>query len=132
MAVAIMKAILHKDLRTVWNVVTNLEQYAWRSDITRIEFDEEHDKFIEYSKDGYATTFTITVFEVMKRYEFDIENSNMSGHWIGEFKQCEDGVEIVFTEDVTPKKMIMKPFVKAYLKKQQATYVADLKKVLGE
>lgn len=34
--------------------------------------------------------------------------------------------EIDFTEDVTAKKVLMKPFVKAYLKKQQARYVKDL------
>lgn len=36
------------------------------------------------------------------------------------------------TEEVYAKKAIMKPFVGMYLKKQQASYLADLKKVLGE
>jgi len=36
-----------------------------------------------------------------------------------------------FTEDVTAKKLVMKPFVGMYLKKQQAAYIADLKKALG-
>ena len=40
--------------------------------------------------------------------------------------------EIDFTEDVTAKKVLMKPFVKAYLKKQQELYVSDLKKALSE
>ena len=43
----------------------------------------------------------------------------------------QDGkTEIEFTEDVTAKKLIMKPFVKAYLKRQQKQYVSDLRKVL--
>ena len=46
------------------------------------------------------------------------------------FNQLADGVEIDFTEDVTAKKVFMKPFVKGYLKKQQETYVNDLKKAL--
>lgn len=39
------------------------------------------------------------------------------------------GVKKVW-ETVTAKKLLMKPFVKAYLKKQQAQYVPDLKKGL--
>ncbi len=37
---------------------------------------------------------------------------------------------IDFTENVTPKKWFMKPFVKTYLKKQQKQFVLDLKKAL--
>ena len=42
----------------------------------------------------------------------------------------ENDVQTVFTEDVTTKKVLMKPFVKAYLKKQQARYVKDLARKL--
>ncbi len=51
-----------------------------------------------------------------KRYEFDMENQNMKGHWTGLFNVTPDGTEIDFTEDVTAKKALMKPFVGAYLK----------------
>ncbi len=64
-----------------------------------------------------ATTFTITLFEPYKRWAFDVENSNIKGHWIGIFTQKGEKTEIDFTEDVTAKKVLMKPFVKAYLKK---------------
>lgn len=46
-------------------------------------------KFVEYTKDGYATTFTVTA-----------------------------------------KKLLMRPFVKLYLKKQQKQYAADLQRVI--
>ena len=39
-------------------------------------------QFIEYTKEGYPTTFTITAVEPYKRWEFDMENSNMKGHWV--------------------------------------------------
>lgn len=43
-----------------------------------------------------------------------------------------DGMTTIdFIEDVTAKKMLIKPFVGAYLKKQQAAYVSDLGKALG-
>lgn len=102
---------------------------AWRSDLDRIEVLDEK-RFVEYTKVGYATTFTTTAKEPLTCWEFDMENDNMKGHWIGMFLQEGDQTTIDFTEEVTAKKWIMKPFIKAYLKKQQAVYVADLKKAL--
>ena len=55
----------------------------------------------------------------------------MKGHWIGVFTQKDEKTEIEFTEDVAAKKLIMKPFVKAYLKKQQTQYIEDLRAVLS-
>lgn len=129
MAISKMKAVFQSDLQTVWDTVTSLESYQWRSDLSRIEAVNEK-QFIEYTKDGYATTFTITVTEPYERWEFNMENSNMVGHWTGVFKGRGGQTEIEFTEDVTAKKLIMKPFVKGFLKKQQEQYVSDLRKAL--
>lgn len=129
MAVSKIKAVFQNDIQTVWNIVTSLENYKWRSDLSKIEILNEK-QFIEYTKDGYATTFTITVQEPCKRWEFDMENSNMKGHWTGIFTEKDGQTEIDFTEDVTAKKLIMKPFVKAFLKKQQEQYISDLRKAL--
>ncbi len=129
MAVSNMKVLLQKDVKKVWEIVTSLEHYQWRSDLSKIEKLSEK-QFVEYTKDGFATTFTITVLEAYKRWEFDMENSNMKGHWTGVFTEKDGQTEIDFTEDVTAKKLIMKPFVKAFLKKQQEVYVSDLKKAL--
>lgn len=130
MAVANTKETFQCNIHKTWDTITSLEEYAWRSDLGKIEVvDENH--FIEYTKDGYATSFTVTAKEPYKRWEFDMENDNMKGHWIGIFTQKGEETEIDFTENVTAKKGFMKPFVKAYLKRQQAQYVADLKKVLS-
>lgn len=129
MAISNIKAVFQSNVQNVWNIVTSLEKYQWRSDLSKIEIINEK-QFIEYTKDGYATTFTITVSEPCKRWEFDMENSNMKGHWIGIFTEREGQTEIDFTEDVTAKKLVMKPFVKAFLKKQQELYVSDLRKAL--
>lgn len=117
------------DVQTVWNVITDVKNYIWRTDLSKTEIISDK-QFIEYTKNGYATTFTITLFEPYKRWEFDVENSNIKGHWIGIFTQKGEKTEIDFTEDVTAKKVLMKPFVKAYLKKQQAKYVKDLARKL--
>ncbi len=129
MAISSIKAIFQNDVKTVWDIVTSLEEYQWRSDLSRIEILNEK-QFIEYTKDGYATTFTVTVSKPYKRWEFDMENSNMKGHWIGIFTGKDNETEIEFIENVTAKKLFMKPFVKAFLKKQQELYVSDLRKAL--
>ena len=129
MAIAKIKAVFQNDIKDVWDVVTSLDNWQWRSDLSKIEVINDK-KFVEYTKDGYATTFTITVTKPLERWEFDMENANMQGHWTGVFSMQNGQTEIEFTEDVTAKKWIMKPFVKGYLKKQQALYVSDLRTAL--
>ena len=130
MASSNIKAVFQNSIENVWNVVTSLENYQWRSDISKIEIINDQ-QFIEYTKDGYPTTFTVTRTEQYKCWEFDMENSNMKGHWSGIFTEIDGKTEIDFTEEVTAKKLIMKPFVKGYLKKQQEQYVSDLRKALS-
>ena len=130
MAISNIEASFQCDIQKVWEVVTSLDYYDWRSDLSKIEIINEN-QFIEYTKEGYATTFTITVKETCKRYEFDMENGNMKGHWIGIFTRDGNDTKIDFIEDVTAKKLFMKPFVKGYLKKQQELYLSDLKKALS-
>lgn len=129
MAISNIKAVFQGDARTLWNIVTSMENYQWRSDLSRIEVVSEK-QFIEYTKDGFATTFTVTACEPCRRWEFDMDNSNMRGHWTGLFTERNGQTEIDFTEEVTAKKLVMKPFVKAFLTKQQEQYVADLRRAL--
>ncbi len=130
MAVSKKKSVFSCDLKTVWDTVTSLENYQWRSDLSRVEILNEK-QFVEYTKGGYLTTFTVTKMQPYRRWEFDMENGNMKGHWIGIFTEKDGGTELVFTEEVTAKKVLLKPFVGAYLKKQQELYAADLKKALS-
>lgn len=131
MVISNIKALIPSEFCKVWGVVLNIENYStWRSDIIKTEVISDT-QFIEYSKDGYSTTFTVTVIEPYKRWEFDMENSNMKGHWIGIFTDKGNETEIDFTECVNAKKWLMKPFVKSYLKKQQAQFVEDIRKALG-
>ncbi len=130
MAVSNIKAELSADIEKVWEIITSFDS-AWRSDLSGIERIGEKN-FVETDKSGFKTRFTITAFEPYSLYEFDIENDNISGHWTGRLS-FENGMTIIdFTEDVTPKKAIMRPFVKGYLKKQQAAYLRDLRKALGK
>lgn len=130
MAVSNIRVTFPHNIDKVWKIVTDFQNYNWRSDISRTEVLNEK-QFVEYTKDGYATTFTIMVTEPYKRWKFDMENSKMKGHWIGVFTQKGKETEVDFTEDVTAKKVLMKPFVKFYLKKQQKQFVSDLLKALS-
>lgn len=129
MAVSNIKVLFQCNIKKVWDIVTSVEKYQWRSDLSKIEIINER-QFIEYTKDGFATTFTITASEPCKLWEFDMENTNIKGHWTGVFTEKDGQTEIDFTENVTAKKLIIKPFVKTFLKKQQELYVSDLKKAL--
>ena len=64
----------------VWQMVTDLSNTAWRSDLKRVEvLDEAH--FVEHTKGGYATYFTVTACEPPHRWTFTMENGNMTGAW---------------------------------------------------
>ena len=122
-----MKAIVKSDLQQVWEIVLAVENYStWRSDLSKTEILNEK-QFVEYTNQGFATTFTVTETQPYRCWKFDMENSNMSGHWVGVFTAKGSETEIDFTEYVTAQKLFMKPFVKLFLKRQQAQFVLDLK-----
>lgn len=130
MVVSRMKGTVRAELRQVWDFVLAVENYAtWRSDLQKAAFIQEK-QFVEVTKEGYSTTFTVTAQEPYTRWAFDMENSSLKGHWTGLFTAKGEETEIDFTEEVEPKKWYMRPFVKAFLRKQQALFLADLKKAL--
>ena len=125
-----ISAVFEADIKDVWKTVTSLNDYGWRSDLDRIEVLNDK-SFVEHSKNGYVTTFRSTTFLPYIRWEFDMENDNMKGHWTGVFDDGDGTTRIEFTEVVTVKKLFLKPFVRAFLRKQQKTYISDLEKALG-
>ena len=94
-----IKMTIDAPLTCVWEVVTSLENYTWRSDISKLEVINDK-QFVEI------------------------------WHWIGNFTDHETYTEVEFIETVTAKKILMKPFIKMYLKKQQAIYCQDLKQAV--
>lgn len=113
----------------VWKTVTDLMNTAWRSDLKRVEvLDETH--FVEHTKSGYATRFTVTACEPPRRWTFTMDNGNMSGAWEGIFEAAEGGARLHCTETIRAKHWWMRPFVPGYLKRQQKRYLDDLRKEL--
>ena len=126
-----IKAIISCDIHKVWETVLAVARYdTWRRDVSKTEVIDEK-QFIEYSKDGYSTTCTVTVAEPYRRWELDMENNDIKGHWTVVFAPKGDETEIDFTANVTAKKLCTRPvgksvFEQTYLKKEQAQFVTDL------
>lgn len=129
MTISSIKASFSADIQKVWEIVTSLTDYSWRSDLQKIEKISDSE-FIEISKDGIQTRFSVTDYQPFERYAFTMENDKMRGTWIGLFSQENGQTCIKFTEDVQAKMLLLKPFVKIYLKKQQEQYIKDLKEKL--
>ena len=131
MAVSQISAEFDQNIKEVWKLVTSLENYGWRSDLDNVEI-VDYRRFVEYAKGGYATYFTTTAFIPYERWEFDMKNSNMNGHWVGVFSEKNGHTCIEFTEQVTARKFFLNPVLKIYLRKQQKKYVSDLKEALNK
>lgn len=130
MTLSTIEVMIDAKIEDVWQVVTQLENVTWRSDISRIEVLNEGTEFVEYTMDGYPTHFTITEFHPPTDYAFTMNNDNMRGKWRGTLTKRGGQTQAVFTEEVYAKKLFLKPFVKRYLAKQQKQYMQDLKKHL--
>ena len=126
MAVSNLRATLICPIEIVWDTVTNLNDYSWRSDLKDVRIIDEHN-FIEITKDGIETYFKITECIKYQSWIFVIENKNIKGTWVGKFYVEDDKTILDFTENVVSKKLIFKPFISLYLKRQQRIYFKDLK-----
>lgn len=127
-----IKKVFSCNIEKIWDIITNNEDFSWRSDVAKIEIlDDTH--FIEYANNNYPTYFTITKKEKYTEYCFDIENTNIRGKWIGKFCDLGNGmVELEFKEIVEVNNFFMKILAKPYLKKQQKRYMRDLKKEIDK
>lgn len=125
-------AVFKADVKRVWEVVVNNNKYEWRSDLSKVDVSVDENSFTEYTQDNFPTEFNITLKKPYERYEFDMINENMNGHWIGVFSPVNDGTQVEFTEEVSVNNPIMNLFAGFYLKRQQSCYIEDLRKELGE
>ena len=126
-----IEKIFDFDIKIVWNTVTNLKKYHWRSDISRVNVINEKE-FVEITQSGYLTTFKIIKEEKYKYWEFKVDNSNMKGIWKGEFLTENGKTKVKFVENLKAKKVWLITILKIYVKRQQKIYMRDLEKYLYE
>lgn len=130
MAIDNIKVTLLCPIEKVWDKVTDLNDFTWRSDLINIRIIDEN-TFVEISKDEIETYFKVIECIKNQSWSLEIENENMKGTWIGKFYSHGDKTTLDFTENIMSKKIIFKPFVGSYLRKQQKSYFKDLKKALN-
>ena len=130
MTVSNLKSVLPCDVHKAWSVVTTASEYPrWRTDLSRVQI-LGPEAFLEYTADGYVTKFTIIRAKPGQLWELEMDNTNLNGRWVGRFRQRGLATVVDFTEYVSVKKVWMKPFVKGYLKKQQAQFITDLRRAI--
>ena len=68
--VSIATALVPYPPERVWAVVTDLDCWQWRSDLSRLDHVGE-DAFTEYDRSGFPTRFTVTERRPLSRWAFD-------------------------------------------------------------
>ena len=131
MVTSVIEAVLPAKVEQVWQVVTSLEEYTWRSDIKEVR-QMDAMRFVEYTKAGFYTVFTVTAQSPGQRWAFHLDNPNLTGRWEGVFQAQGEQTLVRFTEWITPKKWYLRPFIKGFLKRQQARYMRDLRIALEQ
>ena len=128
--------VISCDIYKVWETISTIENYhTWRSDVSKTDVINEK-QFIEYTKDGYATTVAVIVSEPCRQWAFEMENSHVKGQWTCLLAAKGGETEINVTTCVSAKNLFTRPvgqsvFEREYLNKEQTRLVADLKKVLS-
>ncbi len=114
----------------LWQVVTNNEDTAWRSDLIKVEIKPDG-SWVEYTKDG-CTQFTICCWQPMERYGLTMENKHFSGMWEGCLQERADGTQWNMTEIIYVKSPFLAFIARHFwpLEKIQQQYLADLSQKL--
>lgn len=119
----------------VWNVLTNNEDYKWRSDIKKIEPIEDGSQWLEYYDNKNYTKFTLVEKAEYIKYVFNMENKMFYGNWTGHFYPTKTGgTKLIIIENIFIKNPIVR--IVSYLfwdlNKIQDIYIRDLKNKLQE
>lgn len=124
------KVILSADIERVWELLTSYDKYPlWRSDLKMV--DVVGDKyFMETSTDNKRLMFYIIKSEPCSLLTIDFKNDILFGSWTGRLCKENEKTVLDITEELYTKKLLLRPFIKGYLKKQQAVFIEDMKRAL--
>ena len=124
--------VLGSSVDKVWEKMTDNKDCTWRSDLSRIAVRDGGDAFVEYTKKGTPMEFTVTLKIPHARYEFDMKNAAMKGHWTGILEKENGRTKVTLNEEVEVRGFWKNLLAGSYLKKMQRQYVEDLRRALGE
>jgi hypothetical protein len=134
--IAEKEVILKYNVKIIWDIVVNNNDYKWRTDIKRIKILENGKDWIEYydTKGKYFTKVILKEKEEYKLYSFEMDNKNFYGNWTGKFIEINDNeTKCVFTETLFIRNRIMNILAKLFwnIEKIQEQYFNDLKNKLN-
>jgi len=112
----------------VWETVTSLSDWTWRSDIQDCR-PTGTNTFTETSG-GVTTEFTVTDKTPCRRYALAIKNSALQGSWEGLFASDGEGAVLTLTEEIQAEGLLRRLVAPAYLRVQQRRYIRDLTEYL--
>jgi DNA mismatch repair ATPase MutS len=135
--IAESEIILKHNIKTIWDIVVNNNDYKWRTGINKIEILENDKDWIEYYGNGkkFFTKFTLTEKEENKLYSFAMENKRFYGNWAGKFVEVnKNETKCEFTETIFIRNKLMEILARLFwdIKKAQKQYLDDLGKKLEE
>jgi len=133
--VAEKEIILKYNLKKIWDIIVNNNDYKWRTGIKKIEILENGKDWKEYYdvKEKFFTKFTLREKEEYTLYSFDMENKNFYGNWAGRFAEInENETKCIFSETIYVKNKILNIVAKFFwnIEKMQKQYFKDLEKKL--
>ena len=126
------KEFFSSDIADVWDIITNVYDSSWRSDIKKTVASHDGKSFVEVTEKNFETTFIVAQKVKNQCFELTFKNKNMHGRFFSEYKEVGSGCEVTFTETVFLNNFFMKLLAIPYLKAQQKKYCKDIKKALNE
>lgn len=132
MAAYATRTMLNCTVEKAWELVTTLEtQMDWREDLKKIEILDSR-QFIEHTRDGYTTHYTITKVEERQLWQRTLTNEDLVGHTSYTFVEKGNQTLFIMKENMSTSNLLFKIFVKNYLRSHQYNYIQSLKKAIGQ
>ena len=124
-----MKVYFKSDVEKVFNVITNMKDCYWRSDLSKVECIDDG-KYIEYNRKNHPTKIIVTEYLKNIQFEYDIQNEYYKGHWCGQFAPLKDGGCVMYLLFYFESVSFLGKFIN--VDKFEKRYIEDLKKELNE
>ena len=124
-----MKVYFKNDIEKVFNVITNMKDCSWRSDLSKVECIDDG-KYIEYNRKNHPTKILVTEYLKNIQFEYDIQNEYYKGHWCGQFAPLKDGGCVMYLLFYFESVSFLGKFIN--VDKFEKRYIEDLKKELNE
>ena len=124
-----MKVYFKSDVEKVFNVITNMKDCSWRSDLSKVECIDDG-KYIEDNRKNHPTKILVTEYLKNIQFEYDIQNEYYKGHWCGQFAPLKDGGCVMYLLFYFESVSFLGKFIN--VDKFEKRYIEDLKKELNE